>query len=231
MEPIPETLEAIKELTRYGDTDVAVSLLQMSRAVRESCPQCIGLSLAVVADGLTFTMAATDREIALLDSLQYLDGGPCVAAADTGSSLAYSSTSALSEEGWHLFATATAARGVASTLSLPIIRHGRVVAGVNLYGATRDAFDGRHEKLATACGAWAPGAVTNADLPFATRLAAAEAPRRLRDQDVVDQAVGAIAATQGVHVAVALERLEAAAERANITLASAARAILPLLST
>jgi len=73
-------------------------------------------------------------------------------------------------------ARAEALAGISSTLSLPILGDGHVVGGVNLYGATSDAFDGHHEDLADACGAWAAGAVTNADLRFNSRVRAAATP-------------------------------------------------------
>ena len=229
MEPIPETLEAIKELTRFGDTDVAVALLQMSRSVRAVVPELVGLSLCVVDENLTFTLSSSTSEIAELDALQYIDGGPCVQAAERGAPTAYQSEAAMDEQGWRMFATATAAAGVASTLSLPILRHEQVIAGVNLYAGTPAAFDGLHEQVAAACGAWAPGAITNADLTFSTRLEAARAPDQIRAQHVVDVAVGIIIENQAVSAATACERLEQAAERAGITQAQAARAIIRLL--
>jgi len=44
-----------------------------------------------------------------------------------------------------------------------------VIAGVNLYAATPNAFAGREARLADLLGAWAPGAVHNADLSFLLR--------------------------------------------------------------
>ena len=64
--------------------------------------------------------------------------------------------------------------GHGSTLSLPILDDDQVVAGVNLYASTDDAFDGKHVEVARVCRAWAPGAVTNADLAFRTREEAAD---------------------------------------------------------
>ena len=83
----------------------------------------------------------------------------------------------LDEDTWHLLAMASAARCIVSTLTLPIVKDGRIAGAVNLYGASRQAFTGHHEALAEIFGAWAPGAVTNADLSFSTRRDAEEAPR------------------------------------------------------
>ena len=231
MEPTPETQETLRELTRFGDTDVATVLRRMSRDVLRVVPECVGLSLATIEDGLTFTMTSSEPGIAELDAFQYLDGGPCVAAAETGEVTSYETADPIDEHGWHLFAMATAAAGVASTLSLPISRDGRVTASVNLYASTSDAFDGHHDELAALCGAWAPGAVTNADLSFRTREEAAATPGRIRDQNVIDQAVGMLAASTGMDLDSAAERLRSAAERARISESQVARAVIGVLSS
>jgi GAF domain-containing protein len=229
VEPIPETLEALKELTKYGDTEIATQLDTMGTRVHALVPETLGLSLALIEDGLTFTLMASNKYVAGLDAVQYVDGGPCVASIHEHRTIAWNQDDPLDENHWHLFARSGAAAGVASTLSLPMMRNDRVVGGVNLYATTRDAFDGHHEELAKLCGAWAPGVVTNADLSFTTRLAAAETPERLRGQDVVDQALGVISTAQHIDVAAATERLRDAAARAGITETQAARAILGLL--
>lgn len=229
MEPIPETLEAIKELAKYGETEVATELHTMGERVSKLVPQTVGLSLGLVEDGLTFTLVASSERIAALDAVQYLDGGPCVAAAHEEKPVEWRGADPLDEDRWHVFARAGAAAGVAATVSLPIMRDDRVIGGVNVYASTPDAFDGLHEKLAELCGAWAPGAVSNADLSFSTRRAAAEAPEKLRNQSSVDQALGIISSAQSIDIPAASERLREAAARAGISEAQAARAILGLL--
>jgi hypothetical protein len=103
------------------------------------------------------------------------------------------------------------------------------VGSVNLYAATPQAFDRHVRELAAVTGSWAEGAVTNADLPFRTRLAAAETPERLRGRDSVDLALGVIVESQRVSFPIAAERLREAAARAGITEAQAARAISRIL--
>src|SRR5437764_9254489 len=80
LEPVPETRETIEELAKYGDTEAATALLQMSRRVMQIVPEIVGLSLAVLDENLTFTLVASDTNIASLDAVQYLDGGPCIDA-------------------------------------------------------------------------------------------------------------------------------------------------------
>ena len=229
MEPIPETVEALRELTRFGDDATARTLSRISASVEEIVPEVTGLSLTLVVDGLTFTMTATDRPVVEMDAWQYLDGGPCDTTMHTGTPHTYRADDAVDEVSWHLFARATSAAGIRSTLSLPILRDGVVIAGVNVYASTLDAFDGHHEEVAEVCGAWAAGAVTNADLGFNTRSLAIQAPQRLRDSAAVDQAVGTLMARWDISVEEAERRLREAAWRAGLDDADMARIVLDLL--
>ena len=124
-----------------------------------------------------------------------------------------------------MFARASAAAGIASSLTLPIEVRGEVMGSVNLYASRPDAFEGRQAALAEALGASAEGAVANADLSFSTRMEAARAPERYADQADVDIALGFICIRQDVDIALARERLRTAAARAGITEGQAARAI------
>ena len=118
----------------------------------------------------------------------------------------------MNESLWHDFARATAAKGVASTLSLPILHTGRVVGTVNLYAASDGAFGGRHREIADVFGAWAPGAVTNADLSFRTRHQAEGASDKVR----MEVAVGMLMEVEGLDAEAARELLRQAARRAGV---------------
>ena len=230
MEPIPETRQVLEELTAEGATDLVAVVASMGRVARRVVPQCVGLSLALLEEDLAFTLVATDEDIAALDAVQYLDGGPCVDAAHRREMVSVDHADMTDGDRWQLFARTTAARGIASTLTLPIVRQGRVIGSVNLYASTPDAFVGHEGQLADGLGASAEDAVTNADLSFATRLAAAAAPERLADQTDVDIAIGLIAVSQQVDVDTAHQRLKQAAARAGITEGQAARAFRGILA-
>lgn len=232
MEPIPPTSEALRQLGSRGDTHVAVALLEISRRAERIVPDCVGLSLALLDHGLTLTMVATSDDIAALDAVQYVDGGPCVdAVADNRIiDVDLENEDVLDENRWSMYARATATAGIASSLTLPITREGQVLGSINLYASTAHAFEGHHDALAAALGESAETMVTNADLSFSTRLAAADAPGRLADQDDIDIALGMIAASQSVNIATAYERLRQAAARAGITEGQAARAVRNILN-
>ena len=230
MEPIPETLEAIPRLVDQGDTDLPATLWMVGERVKEIAPDCVGLSLSLVQEGLTFTLVGTSDEVAVSDAIQYLDGGPCVAAAE-GAGADRRESDVLSEDRWQVFAQGWAASGIASTLALPLKRGDTVVGSVNLYRATDDAFEGLRDPLADAVGAEAEAAVSNADLSFSTREEATKAPAKLDEIVAIEVAVGIIMSALGLTSEQARRRLRRAAMRAGVSEVQLARGLIALLGS
>ena len=104
----------------------------MATHVRAVVPDLDGTKLGLVRGGLTFTLVASNETAARLDTMQYLYGVPRLAAGHSRDFMTYHEGDLLDEEQWRRFSQATAAAGVATTLSLPIVREGRVFAGINL---------------------------------------------------------------------------------------------------
>jgi GAF domain-containing protein len=228
LEPLPETGRALAGLAGFVDRPFGADLVRRAEQVEEVVPNLVGLSVAAVREGLTFTLAATQEHIALLDAIQYVFGGPCVDAALEGATVlgGDNDEGLLSEQRWAEFARASAARGVMSTLSLPVQDAGQVVGSVNLYAATPNAFHGKEHQVAAIMGAWAPGAVHNADLSFSTREAARVAPQRMEDMRVLDEAAGIVMAAREVDEAHAREIIADAARQAGQDQLSVAREVI-----
>jgi GAF domain-containing protein len=227
MEPIPETAEAVNELDpSTHSSDVLASITRLATQALEIVPDLVGVSTAALEERITFTLVATTDEIAVLDAIQYAAGGPCVEGAYAQEVLEFDPANVLDEARWRLFAEATAAHNVRSTLTLPVVRKGRVEGTVNLYAASRCAFVGHHDELAEIFGAWAVGAVANADLSFTTRAEAEAAPDRVRERNLIDVAIGILAAQLETDPATAEDRLRDAARRAGDTSAQVAREIV-----
>lgn len=229
MDFVPETRMVLNELIRNGETEVAAALLGLAASIQAVVSDLVGLSVGQTRSGLVFTLAASSVRAAGIDAMQYLDGGPCVdaSAEDNDEPLVFPGPDALlDEERWAAYARATAAEGIASSLSLPLMVDGRTVGGVNLYASTPDAFEGHQQALADLLGTDVPLAVANADLGFSTRAEATWAAQRFVDEGLVHLAVGIIAERHGVDVAAARSRLSSAAARAGITDTQAAEALL-----
>ncbi|MCY7402083.1 MAG: GAF domain-containing protein [Nocardioides sp.] len=226
MEFLSHTQEALDEYLDQADPDLERSLMTMSDSVTRIVPECVGMSLTLYDEDITFTLVASSLAVAEIDAMQYIDGGPCVWAVEENAERSEDVAELLDEERWALFARASSAAGVASTLSLPVLDEDRVIGGINLYASSPEAFSGHHTDLAAALGASATGAVTNADLAFETRRRAELAPGQLRDQRLLDVGIGILAAREGLDVGLASTRLQDAAVRAGITQTQAALVLI-----
>jgi GAF domain-containing protein len=212
------------------DDDLLDRLCEISEKVRELVPDCIGMTVAMIEDELVLTLVATDADVAVLDAMQYLVDGPCIAAVRQERVLELNDEEVLDEEEWRIVALASASTAVKSTLTMPIKDGAEVTGSVNLYAASGHAFSGHHEELAELLGAWAPGAVANADLTFSTRQLAEDAPRRLRERARFDTAVGLLAAREELSLDEARARLVSSAARAGVSLSRIAQAVITYYS-
>ncbi|MCW2680452.1 MAG: antitermination regulator [Frankiales bacterium] len=218
MEAIPEVREAAERLAAVADEtlDLVQRLEAVSALALTLLPSCVGVSLTVLVDGDPFTVTATPADIAGLDAIQYLDGGPCVEAAASAEVQVVDDV--LDEPRWQMYSQAAAAVGVRSSMSLPIPRSGDVpAAALNLYASDPHAFHGVHAQLAAMFGAHVSELVENADLSFMTREFARELPQRLEDHEQLNQAVDVLTALRGGDAEATRERIRFAASRAGIT--------------
>ena len=97
---------------------------------------------------------------------------------------------------------------------------------LNLYASTAHAFDGHHQELAAALGAWAAGATTNADLSFSTLDTARRAPRVLADQAIIETAAGFVMAAAKLSDDEAKQRIYDAARRAGVSEVQVAESVV-----
>jgi GAF domain-containing protein len=224
MEPIPESLEALTKLSVGGDVGLVQRLSEAAARVVHLVPECVALSIALFDDDLTFTLLATSDRMRIVDAAQYLDGGPCELSARSSADVAVDDI--LDEDRWQLFALATAATGVRSSLSLPLRDGAAVVGSINFYARTDYAFIGRQRTLAQMFGATVEEAVANADLSMGSLERARQAVQTLEDRDTITTAVGVHAARHALTVSEAYDNLHDAAERAGVPLIELARLVL-----
>lgn len=205
MELLPQSREALDEYVAPSIDDVEDLLRVIERWAVRAVPECVALSVTLLEEDLTFT---------LIDATAGGQRPPTGAGPQPADEA--EPFQALDETGWADMARARAFEGIASTVSLPVVEEGRAVLNIDLYASTAHAFHDRIDGLVAALGAWQAGAVTNADLGFETLRRAQEAPERLREQRLVDVAVGLVAARAGLTTDAALDLLREAAKVAGI---------------
>lgn len=220
MELLPQSREALDEYVTPSVDDVESLLRVIEGWAVRAVPECVAMSVTLLDDDLTFTLVdAANRQ---RRPAEREDRG---ADDDTDGA-----DDALDEGGWADMARERAFDGIASTVSLPVVEDGRAVLNIDLYASTAHAFTDRIDDLVEALGAWQAGAVSNADLGFDTLRRAEAAPVRLREQRLVDVAVGVLAATVGVTTEEALGLIREAAEQTGIEESQAAAVVRHVLS-
>jgi hypothetical protein len=209
VELLPQSKEALDEYVAPTFDDVEGLLRVIEGWAVRAVPECVALSVTLLDEDLTFTLVDTEA-------------GADRPAPDPGAGAGRGEEDALDEGGWAEMARERAFAGIASTVCLPVVEAGRAVLNIDLYASTASAFHDRIEGLVAALGAWQAGAVTNADLGFETLRRAEAAPERLREQRLIDVAVGLVAARAGVTTDDAAVLLRQAAERAGVADSQAA---------
>lgn len=219
MQPIPESSLADEMYGPFmwGDVDLFERLVEVSTSVLEVAPECVGMSVSLREHGVTLTLVATEHRIALLDAVQYVDGGPCADAMRDDTVVSVDDRVTMCHE-WSTFAEATIRNGIESTLSLPVPWEGSAAIGFNLYGATPTTFEGHHDALAEILGAWAGGAVVDADLPFRSLRLASRAPEILQETTELAVVSVMLSRARDLELDEAERRLRDAASRAAIPL-------------
>ena len=219
MELLPQSREALDEYVTLSVDDVEGLLRVIEGWAVRTVPECVALSVTLLDEDLTFTLVDDSATRAGRTSR------PSAGRPVDGSATAY----VLDEREWADMAREGAFAGIASSVSLPVVEEGRAVLTIDLYASTEQAFAGRIDGLVSALGGWQAGAVTNADLGFETLRRAEQAPEQLRDQRLVDVAVGLLAAHTAVTTPLACEALARAAQEAGTTQVQAARLVSSLL--
>ena len=190
-------------------------------------PECIGLSLTRLDHEGAFTLAVTNEATAVLDAVQYLEGGPVVAAVEHRRWGETDVSDTLVRDRWPLFARACAASGVQRTHTLPVTMSDVLVGSVHVYAA-ENAFVGREEDLARLVDVMAQEVVSRSEVSLTTRRLSEQGPRSLRGEGAVNRALGSLAVHLDIDIAAAYERLDDAALRAGITADVLALALMDL---
>ena len=159
----PGDTSSLPELDAVLDDETLLARLRRAPTAPRAVPGLVGVSMASRDQGVTFTRG--DRQEIAVSSRPVRLHGPCStpwtsATASPPPPVGCSTRSAAD------FARASAAAGIHSTLPCPSST--ATVVGRQLYGRDEDTFVDRHEALAEIFGAWAPGAVADADLSFTT---------------------------------------------------------------
>jgi transcriptional regulator with GAF, ATPase, and Fis domain len=195
------------------------------------------VGLTMVVEGRERTAVFTDVASPEIDQAQYDTGeGPCLAAFERAEVVTIES---MTDDGpFPAFREAAAARGIASTLSLPLIVAGRCVGAMTLYSRLEDAFSPSEQEITSQFAAQAAIVLANAQAYRDAHDLGSHLADAMEHRAVIEQAKGILMGAQRCSADDAFALLVKASQRENVKVRDIAERIVsnavaraPLAST
>ncbi|MGN7133136.1 ANTAR domain-containing protein [Rhodococcoides corynebacterioides] len=214
-----------------GEDDHVVELLdRLAHEMRSCVDHADYCGIAIAFDGLTFTGASSNPDIAPINEEQFALGeGPCLHAARTGHVVVADCTG--TDERWHDFGAAAQAVGVRSMLCAPIHADGTSIGSLTLFSRTRELLEAR-EGNALALVANAVGDALNRHRHRRSLEATVSGLRDAMDHRApIEQAKGILMALRNIDADAAFAALSAESQRTNRKLRTVAAEFVDSVST
>ena len=211
-------------------TDVTAFLGQVAVLCAAAVPAS-ACGITMRGERSAFTVASNNELAAQVDEIQYGRGqGPCLQTLHTG--LPVTVPDLMTDDRWPEYRTYALARGIRSSLSLPLTsgsgrgNDGSAVAALNLYGTSAGQFGPAETSRANAFARHSSAALTimlrhSEQLTLEGQLREALASRA-----VIDQAIGIIMGQRRCTSSVAFAVLREASQRRNVKLSSIASELI-----
>lgn len=134
--------EALADAARQlvHGTDIADLLARLVRTTASALSaDAVGLMLRTT--GTLELLASTSHRVAELELFQVQqDSGPCIDAIETGAAVSVVGSDAMLAR-WPSIGSAVLASGYASVHAFPLVWHGRVLGGLNIFAASVEEWD------------------------------------------------------------------------------------------
>jgi GAF domain-containing protein len=223
--------EAFAELSKIvlGDEPLEAILERVVHLAKRVLPASVEASITLLNATKTETAAFTGPLAIELDERQYeVERGPCLDAAASGQRIWV--TDMRSETRWPQFAASASARGVRTSLSIPLPIQRHVTGALNFYGLEPDAFDDESIELAETFAAHAAVAVANAHLYDSTAALARNMQEAMATRAVIEQAKGIIMRDRRCSADDAFDALVSLSQQAHVKLREVAQRLVDQVS-
>jgi GAF domain-containing protein len=208
-----------RELARVvlADRELPDVLTEVVQIARRALPGSEATSITLIRDDKAFT-AACDGQLAMdADELQYKRGyGPCLDAGRAGE--LFLVTDMRTEHRWPDYARHAAARGVGSSLSVPLPFQGATIGALNNYATTAGAFGEDDVALGQEAAAFVAIAVGNAEAAARATQDVTNMRTAMLSRSVIEQAKGILMERYKVTAEQAFTLLTHASQRSNVKL-------------
>jgi GAF domain-containing protein len=219
--------ESLAVLSRYfiGAGTLQETLDRVADLTVEAVPPADLVGLTMPIEGRQRTAVFTDRTSPEVDQAQYDSGeGPCLDALRDAKVYLIGSTA---EDGpWPAFRRACAARGIRSTLSLPLVVDHRTVGAMNLYSYTEHSFGVDDRDAASQFADQAAIVLANAQAYWDAQQMSARLGEAMKSRATIEQAKGILMGAQRCSADEAFALLTRASQRENVKLREIARRIV-----
>ena len=196
-----------------GTRSVEDFLSELTQLAARTLDVSCGLTLR--RDARPLTVVSSDALASAVDEVQYgLGHGPCLQALETGEIV--SVPDLLSERRWDSYPGHALARGVRSSLSLPMSAGQQTGGAMNLYATTVDAFAAADVVArATAFAAQGAAVLTVALHQAEQAVLTGQLREALTSRSTIDQAIGIVMGQQRCDATTAFGILRAASQGRN----------------
>jgi GAF domain-containing protein len=184
---------SLGELSTFiiSDQSIADTLTRCASLAVEAVPPTMFAGMTMMVDDRVGTQAFTDATCPEIDQAQYESGhGPCLEAFRQGCLIVVDSLDG--DDRWPEFAAAAMARGVRSTLSVPMMADGSAVGALNFYAGVDRAFGEPEAETGQLFAAQAAVVLMNAQAYWGARLRSEHLQLALDGRQPIDMAKGII---------------------------------------
>jgi GAF domain-containing protein len=187
--------------------------------------QGLACGITLQPDGRPVTVASSDASADQIDELQYkLDHGPCLTALRAGEQISIDDLA--SDTRWGDYAVRALARGLRSSLSIPLTVQDHSVGALNLYSDKPYFFGEDQTRRAEQFGRDASTAVGIAARMAGQAALTDQLRAALASRGVINQALGIIMGQQRCTSAEAFDIMRAASQNRNIKLRQIAEQVV-----
>jgi GAF domain-containing protein len=219
--------EGMAALSRFfvGDGTLEQTLQRVAEITTTAVPGADLVGITLIVEGKHRTAVFTDEASPEIDQAQYDSGkGPCLDAFRDSRTIAVDST--VEDGPWPEFREAAAARGVLSTLSLPLVVDQEAVGAMNLYSHQERSFDDEAQDVGGLFASQAAFVLANAAAYWDARTLSERLGDAMKSRAVIEQAKGILMATQRCDDEKAFQLLVKASQRENVKLRDVATRIV-----
>ena len=207
---------SLAELSTFlvGDQSIDDMLTRIARLAVESLPPAAFAGITMIVNDQVTTQAFTDPTSPEIDQAQYDSGrGPCLDAFRQGTTIVVESLE--NDDRWPEFAAAATARGIRSTLSLPMLAADDSVGALSFYADADRAFGEAEAVTGQLFAAQAAVVLVNARAYWGARLQSEHLQLALEKREVIDMAKGIIMNAMGCSPGEAFDVLAKQSQREN----------------